>query len=173
MLDRRNFIGGLVATALTTSVAEAKAKEKHRRNLSMSKHDLIVLTRTLYGEARGEPINGMYAVAASVFNRVTSTNLLFKEDTSISRACLRKYQYSCWLLEYEMRHIDVYSDEFKKLKEIAAHSYIAYKKGVDYSKNATHYFKRHTKTPDWVRDMKRTAIIENHIFFKPKVVVGV
>lgn len=170
MMDRRSFIiGGLAG--LVSKPAFANHTNHHR--LILTNYDLSILTRTIYGEARGEHISGMYAVADSVFNRVTSDILLFKEDTSIARACLRKMQYSCWLMKHEMRSIDTKSEEYKKIKEIAYHSFVMYKKGVDYSRNATHYYKKHSRTPDWIHDMRKTTEIENHIFFKPKKAFGV
>lgn len=52
--------------------------------------DLEVLTLTLIGEARGEPIEGVVAVANVVRNRANTWK------KSISEICLQPKQFSCW-----------------------------------------------------------------------------
>lgn len=52
--------------------------------------DLEVLTLTLIGEARGEPIEGKVAVACVIRNRATAWK------KSISEICLQPKQFSCW-----------------------------------------------------------------------------
>ena len=65
--------------------------------------DLEALAKTIYGEARGEPIEGTVAVANVILNRVRKSRdvsgkvvyPLFGTGT-IESACLRPYQFSCW-----------------------------------------------------------------------------
>jgi N-acetylmuramoyl-L-alanine amidase len=74
--------------------------------------DVDILARTLYGESRGEGIEGKIAVANVVLNR-TRRAAQIKEEWRIKRgnlhnysnqfgtgtietACLRPYQFSCW-----------------------------------------------------------------------------
>lgn len=51
--------------------------------------DLEALALTIYGEARGEPIEGQIAVASVIRNRIT-------DKTSYYQVCLAKNQFSCW-----------------------------------------------------------------------------
>ena len=48
---------------------------------------------TLYGEARGEPIEGITAVASVMRNRV------HRRGHSWRRVCLQPWQFSCWKVE--------------------------------------------------------------------------
>ena len=55
--------------------------------------DLEVLTLTIYGEARGEPIEGQIAVGCVIRNRVVAGLYI-----SYKAACLAPLQFSCWNL---------------------------------------------------------------------------
>jgi spore germination cell wall hydrolase CwlJ-like protein len=52
--------------------------------------DLDTLKRTIWGEARGEPFDGMLAVAWVIVNRAKRRNM------SIRDVCLQPWQFSCW-----------------------------------------------------------------------------
>jgi len=49
-----------------------------------------ILTLTLYGEARGEPIQGIIAVGCVIRNRCK------KENKTYNEICLAPEQFSCW-----------------------------------------------------------------------------
>lgn len=49
-----------------------------------------VLGLTVYGEARGEPVEGRIAVAWVIKNRASSRR------QTIQTVCLARYQFSCW-----------------------------------------------------------------------------
>jgi N-acetylmuramoyl-L-alanine amidase len=53
--------------------------------------DRDILTRTLYGEARGEPEEGQIAVCHVIRNRVV------QRVSTAAGECQRPYQFSCWL----------------------------------------------------------------------------
>lgn len=57
--------------------------------------DLDVLTRTLFGEARGESAEGQAAVGYVVKNRANWTPSAWWGDT-ISGVCKKSYQFSSW-----------------------------------------------------------------------------
>jgi N-acetylmuramoyl-L-alanine amidase len=70
-------------------------------------NDLDTLARTLYGEARGETIEGKVAVANVILNRTRIAARLKKErgahnfshlfgNGTVAGACQRKWQFSCW-----------------------------------------------------------------------------
>lgn len=160
-IKRRSFIGGLLSMAITDKALASNTKIK------MSKYDREILAKTVYGEARGEDVVGMFAVCNTVFNRVRSNHPLFKNDTSIAKACLRKKQYSCWN-SHHIHNFDGKSDIYHKILEVVDIALMAYNSGDDYSHHATHYFKKNTPAPDWIHDMKHTVTIDDHLFYKPK-----
>lgn len=55
--------------------------------------DELYLSLTLYGEARGEPIQGIVAVASIIRNRV------LHRSKSYMFVCLEKAQFSCWNID--------------------------------------------------------------------------
>jgi N-acetylmuramoyl-L-alanine amidase len=61
--------------------------------------DIDILARTLYGEARGEGLVGMQAVAWVVVNRCKATTVTPRRQFgtgSVASACKAKAQFSCW-----------------------------------------------------------------------------
>jgi Cell Wall Hydrolase/Putative peptidoglycan binding domain len=54
--------------------------------------EILTLARTLYGEARGEPREGIQAVANVILNRVKSD----RYPNTVAKACLQRLQFSCW-----------------------------------------------------------------------------
>ncbi|WP_421723155.1 cell wall hydrolase [Bauldia sp.] len=54
--------------------------------------EILTLARTLYGEARGEPKEGIEAVANVIVNRVMSK----RYPNTVSKVCLQRLQFSCW-----------------------------------------------------------------------------
>lgn len=57
-----------------------------------------ILARTIYGEARGESIAGMEAVASVVLNRLAFSRRRGRYwwGNSIGEICRKKQQFSCW-----------------------------------------------------------------------------
>lgn len=56
----------------------------------MNQTDMYYLFCTIFGEARGEPIEGIIAVANVIKNRAYAAQKLYKD------ICLAKDQFSCW-----------------------------------------------------------------------------
>lgn len=54
--------------------------------------EILTLARTLYGEARGEPREGIEAVANVILNRVMSR----RYPNTVAKVCLQRLQFSCW-----------------------------------------------------------------------------
>ena len=59
----------------------------------MNMEDLDTFARTIYGEARGESLDGQIAVAWTILNRVRAKS--WYGDT-ITEVCRKPWQYSCW-----------------------------------------------------------------------------
>ena len=59
----------------------------------MNERDIIIMARTVYGEARGESPEGQEAVANVILNRVKHGGWW---GTSVIEVCLHPKQFSCW-----------------------------------------------------------------------------
>jgi N-acetylmuramoyl-L-alanine amidase len=57
-------------------------------------NDLQIVALTLFGEARGEPIEGIVAVGSIIRNRALKSPQF---GNNFRGVCLRKWQFSCWL----------------------------------------------------------------------------
>lgn len=174
------MLGTLGAAIMRPQFSEARTRRHHEKHhektslkpieITMSDRDLDILTRTLWGEARGEREEGKIAVAHVIFNRVRSER--FKPVTTVAKACMQRDQFSCWDDRREMWHISKANDEYRQLKETAIRALWMYREGHDYSGHATFYLKcsgRHRWWPDWTREMRLTKIIGHHAFLKPMV----
>jgi spore germination cell wall hydrolase CwlJ-like protein len=60
--------------------------------IAFTKGDTDVAARTLWGECRGESLQGQIAVAFVLRNRLAYP----KWGTSITEVCQKPYQFSCW-----------------------------------------------------------------------------
>ena len=56
--------------------------------------DIDVVAKTIWGEARGEGLNGMTAVACVIMNRATKGGWWGRTPREV---CLKPSQFSCWL----------------------------------------------------------------------------
>jgi N-acetylmuramoyl-L-alanine amidase len=142
--------------------------------------DIDIMARTLYGEARGPPMEGKVAVLNVILNRARIAAKLKAErgaqnfshmfgNGTISSACLRKWQFSCW------NENDPNSKIIKTVKATNPHfaECIVLAKAaiaglfVDLTKGSTHY---HANTMGFPR-----AWMENpntDVPPKPTVVIG-
>lgn len=75
------------APAVTTSAAPAVTADT-----------IDVLARTLWGEARAEPVRAIEAVAAVVINRVRLAQARGGHwwGDSVQTVCLKPFQFACW-----------------------------------------------------------------------------
>ena len=119
---------------------------------SSNSNDINLLSRLVYGEARGEPYEGQVAVAAVVMNRVKSGSF----PNTISGVI------------YQAGAFDVVSDGQINLapnstaKKAAQDAY----NGWDPSKGAIYYFNPSTATNKWIWSRPMTVTIGRHRFCK-------
>lgn len=141
------------------------------RRLALTPEDVGILTRTIYGEARGEPYDGKKAVGHVALNRVARTDGQFRMDTTVAAACLRWLQFSCWSpgdpnagLISRADAADPVFAECQRAALDALHE-------PDAVEGATHY---HTAArpagaatwpPAWTRGHKPTCAIGGHLFY--------
>ena len=58
--------------------------------------DLETAARTIYGEARGETMEGQVAVGHVLLNRWLDSHGQWAKDDTLATACLRPWQFSAW-----------------------------------------------------------------------------
>ena len=144
--------------------------------ISATIHDLDALARTVWGEARGEPVEGRAAVAHVVLNRARKaqefkakngrSHPLFGNG-SIVGACIAAWQFSCWNLgdpnRVKMGRLTLGDGDFMQCVEIAL-KVIGGKK-PDTVSGATHYYADSIAPPKWAIGKIPVAVIGRHCFF--------
>jgi len=135
----------------------------------MTDHDLDILTRTLYGEARGEYAQAgpaaLIAVANVIINRLNREGRYGKTLTEI---CLKPKQFSCWNQNDPNRSL-ITQDDLDRDPLFKACRMVGYKvaKGFwpDLTRNSDHYHATSCK-PSWARISKIKLRLANHVFYK-------
>lgn len=117
---------------------------------SANSSDLNLLSRLVYGEARGEEYIGQVAVAAVVLNRVSSSNF----PNSVAGVI------------YQSGAFDVVSDGQINLtpNQTAKSAAQDALNGWDPSNGALYYFNPDTATSSWIWTRKITLTIGKHMF---------
>jgi N-acetylmuramoyl-L-alanine amidase len=127
--------------------------------------DIDVLARTIWGEARGEPLPGMEAVAAVVVNRVAAKRRSW--GASAAEVCLARRQFSCWNADdpnraklLALRPGDPLFETCLRVARRALAGVLA-----DPTGGATHYHARGVH-PRWARGRTPSAEIGRHVFYR-------
>lgn len=119
---------------------------------SSNNSDLNLLSHLVYGEARGEPYNGMVAVAATVMNRVSDSRF----PNSISGVIYQSGAYTC----VSDGQINLsYDNSAKKAAQDAIN-------GWDPTSGCIYYFNPNTATSKWIWSRPQVLRIGKHIFCK-------
>lgn len=122
-----------------------------------------ILARTLWGEARGEPVRGIEAVAAVVMNRVRRGGWW---GTTVEAVCLKPSQFSCWLAadpnRAKLERVDEDDRVFRICLRIARRAIAG--SVDDPTQGATHYHTR-AVAPAWARGRDPSAEIGSHLFY--------
>ena len=119
---------------------------------SNNSSDLNLLSRVVYGEARGEPYEGQVAVAAVVLNRVKSSSF----PNTISGVV---YQSGAFDI---VRDGQINLTPNSTAKKAAQDAY----NGWDPSRGAIYYFNPSTATSKWIWSRPMTVTIGRHRFCK-------
>jgi hypothetical protein len=131
----------------------------------LASEEEVILARTLWGEARGEGIRGMQAVAAVVLNRAARQKYWGK---TIAEVCRKPYQFSCWNVNDpnlpRLLKVGTEDSLFRAAIEVAKQAVAGTL--VDETGGATHYYASWlTPIPKWAAGKIPSARIGNHIFF--------
>lgn len=139
--------------------------------------DVDTLARTVWGEARGEGLQGMLAVAYVPLNRLQSPGWWTREkgngipDDTIQAACMDPWQFSMWNAgepNGEQARQATLSEPLFRRAMWAALTAI---EGIepDPARGAQHYYAEHISRPDWVDEAMWAGrlAIGRHYFFPP------
>lgn len=125
---------------------------------------LTCLSEALYFEARGESVEGQFAVAEVILNRVDSARFPNSVCGVINQGTGRKYQcqftYTC------DGHAEVVNEPraYDQVQKVAATMLNGAERSL--TGGATYYHTR-AVNPRWARQFNRTAAIGVHLFYKP------
>lgn len=126
--------------------------------------DILILSRTIYGEARGEDDAGKRAVAHTIINRWLLGRGQFLRDNTLATACLRYKQFSSWNFvdpNFErLRSTDLDNPMFRVCMVAALQSL----NEPDFTNGALHYHTTWVK-PEWAKGHKPCFTSGNHLFY--------
>lgn len=147
-------------------------------------NDLDVLTLTLFGEARGEPVEGRIAVGSVIRNRV---HVPRRFGQTFAAVCHQRAQFSCW---FRFGGVENYRQMYAMAVALIGHEplpvsgtaleiyeetrYVA--EGIadgrirDRVRGATHYYAPAAmvpagRVPDWAVGKAPVAAVGGHLFF--------
>lgn len=143
-------------------------------------HDVEIMARTIYGEARGEGVAGMQAVANVIINRYKEarrkTTLALRWGITIAGVCKKKAQFSCWNPENGLSKNDVNIMNNYKLMTHVTRSDSLYNTAynialravngtlADNTNGATYYHTTSVK-PTWAVNKTPVALVASHKFY--------
>jgi len=149
--------------------------------------DIDAAARTIWGEARGEPLLGRQAVAAVIRNRaIAATAYKAKHggphptfgDGTLASVCKAHfhatYQFTCWSPD-DPNHAEMLTVDASNLAFVGClpvSEALAAGTLDDPTKGATNYLnvpltlQRYGHLPSWVAALTKTAVIGSHTFYK-------
>ena len=119
---------------------------------SYSEADIQLLTRLIYGEARGESYAGQVAVGAVVMNRIKSSSF----PNTMSGVIYQRYAFTA----VDDGQINLTPNATARKAALDAIN------GWDPSYGALYYYNPKTATSSWIFSRKTTVTIGRHVFAK-------
>lgn len=119
---------------------------------SYSEADINLLTRLIYGEARGESYVGQVAVGAVVMNRIKSASF----PNTMSGVVYQRYAFTA----VDDGQINLTPNATARKAALDAMN------GWDPTYGAIYYYNPATATSSWIFTRKTTVTIGNHVFAK-------
>lgn len=157
----------LVLIVLTFGLFVSFSITGHDRSLDLQlrNQDLTCLTRNIYHEARGEPLDGQYAVAEVTMNRVASKHypntvcdVVYQENFDV----IRKRNVSAFSWTELDLSAPIEGKIWKRAWKIAEEVYD--ERAVPRVEGALFYHSKYIR-PRWSRGKRRIARIGRHIFY--------
>lgn len=161
------FILSIVPTMGYGSVQTTASVKKVVHTCKKTDTPVNILACNMYREARGESDKGMISVGFVTMNRKDQED--FPE--TIKKIVYQPGQFSWTSSAPKFNVHDV--DDWNRAKKFSTtliflHTYHKdFYKTVDPTQGALYYHSKKVK-PYWAKLMKRTVVIENHAFYKPK-----
>lgn len=127
-----------------------------------------ILAKTIYGEARGEPLSGQEAIASVIMNRKTISKKKggYWWGNNIAEICQKDKQFSCWNLDDPNYRVLLRVDEgnpiYATCKRIAKRALAGLLSDRTYG--ATHYHNKQV-CPRWSIGKIPCTEIGNHVFY--------
>lgn len=121
------------------------------------KGDELIIAKTLYGEARGESLQGKKAVASVIYNRAVKK---YGKATmqNLSKICLAPKQFSCW----NGGRIKVRKGKAWNECKLIAHSMGT---GVFTPTGPwDHFYNPKLASPFWASSLTNLKVVGNHLF---------
>lgn len=144
-------------------MSEMTTSDRARRD-----REIDVLARTIYGEARGEPVRGKEAVACVILNRVRRARRRggYWWGSDLIEVCHKPWQFSCWNEDdpnlEKILKVDAANSVFKTCKRVARRALGGSIK--DPTDGATHYHAIGVEPP-WAKGRGVSAAIGRHVFY--------
>lgn len=129
---------------------------------------VMCLAMAVHFEARGEPLEGQYAVAQVIMHRVESKSYP-NTVCDVVKQGAGKGLNRCHFSFYCDGLSDEIKNEAERNRAIAVANTVIYsRRMLDYSGQATHYYAHNITVPYWAHSerMRHTATIENHTFMR-------
>lgn len=130
----------------------------------MSFQDEIAI-RTLWGEARGEPDDGIRAVAHALLNRVADG----RWGKTLAQVCLWPSQFSCWNVadpnRMKILGLDDIDPDLIRCQKLYAQARI---EADPIDRACFYYADTMPRVPSWSTGMIETAHIGHHRFLRDK-----
>ena len=114
-----------------------------------------IIAATLLGEARGEGLEGIYAVGTVIAQRAIERKI------SPAAVCLQKKQFSCNNHGVQLNLLD--SSKESKYALLLAQNILKLDKS--FVKNANFYHEKKVH-PSWAQGRKPVAVIGRHLFYR-------
>lgn len=155
----------------TSTVKVGREVREEHDDAHACAHDraVDVLARTIFGEARGEPVRGKEAVAAVVMNRVQrarSRGGHYWWGATVIEVCQKPWQFSCWNNadpnRKKIEKVSADNQVFRSCQRIARRAISGTLE--DPTSGATHYHAQGVNPP-WARRKAPSAEIGQHLFY--------
>lgn len=148
------------ATLSSTSTVPVAAHPKKRRLARKPTDAVVCLAQVIYYEAHREPLAGMQAVAATVFNRMSSETHQY--PTSVCGVVYQPYQYS-WTLDTAkwMRRPPTYYISL-------AEAFLSEQHTIRADFPVTHFHRLDVR-PRWARTLDYWGAVGHHKFYAAAV----
>ncbi|KAI2693228.1 cell wall hydrolase [Pseudomonas sp. TNT3] len=137
--------------------------------MTITEHDRDILARTLWGEARGESLVGLIAVAWTIRNRVNDGKTTSWWGEGYAGVCQKPWQFSCWNRN-DRNYVYLSGAKTIPFREFAqaqiAADLVMAGKAPDPTGGATHYYATTMSNPPaWAKNANQTLKLGSHIFF--------